>query len=150
MAESVQCPVCEFTIELPDPEQSSVQLLSLLVDKDLLVDAGDVEDRLHDHLTGHGILEWVSTLKKADAYIAELEKANTRLVDANDSLTLALAETQDELDLLQNLNEAYDGTDRLTARPPRRPTQPHVPPDTTLIPLLSTAERPEGVVGRKS
>lgn len=151
MNAQLQCPICSYVLEVDTEAQADVPgvlagLLNLAGDGAVYSTAwlATLEATMRAHLVTHTLEEWVLALKMADSYIdlLEAELASTGALLLEQSRMATTAATAPAADpqpwtvgpVLQVQERGYR----------------HVDPDTTLIPLIPAASRPEGVVGRKS
>src|SRR4051794_6682594 len=152
----LQCLICEYAVE---PEEDQDELLSLLGAQS----AGSTEQLIR-HMQGHDLGDWIKAFKMADRYIEQLE---TKLAECESRPMPAVmapaaltgtsvdyareqwpaAPAQPEEDLGHYFTPAE--VERMRRQEKVRARIAQHDPDQTLIPRLTDAQRPEGVVGVK-
>lgn len=161
----LQCPFCDEVIEYTDAEgnQSLSQLLGAGVSQAV---SEHTEKELRAHLETHSLEDFVSAMVMADRYIAQVEAERDEAVKWRTDVEARIAAgpimrpapdprgdrqarpLQDER-LPRAPMPGYEDTPVFVEPQPRGPRRQHVDPNQTLIPVIPTGQRPEGVVGRK-
>ena len=172
----VQCPICDYVTDLSQAPSDGLvpglaEALGLTGLSTAQVDY--IEKDMSEHLTSHTVADWVTAMRMADTYIERLEKGVTvataeihRLRQENESLhkQREMARTMPAPPQLQpglgvpppppgvdSLNpwQFESPRERQDAARARRKAGLSYVPTQTLIPVIPTGQRPEGVVGRK-